>query len=441
MLQHHRGQATQGDHAVTAVVDGGETSTVLHGLRSETTYTVSVQPCQSVDCGAPDDASVDGATVDAATARMIWQIAGSDPGFENADPIMENTNTKGFGLYMGLDAPESVRGMSQLYYDTNVRDNKGIRMAVASEAPEDVTEVLDYLALEDQGLMREDSGDGQPSGPQTHQPVPVASGAIRMFFEGVLEGEDGDGRLFSVDSQDGWIGRDFNPGTSTDCMYEEIVTGGACEPTVVLQNETTGGPAGVRDVRQSKLVYPMFDDWIWDESAGSVIITTIHFTEAAGSCSETFFNMGVAIYDGSDWSLQMDDAGTGCPAVLPGIQAPMPAHMGLGRHMIIFSDNQEAVMDMSTDKVLKVLYVDAANTGDATLIEVADFEAREDAREVTTVWPDGTELSVEDEKKFDDYGIFSPTNDPEHLIMYANMSCDDGTICQPFIGQMGWVNP
>ena len=209
----------------------------------------------------------------------------------------------------------------------------------------------------------------------------------------------------------------------------------------MLENESTGGVTGIKEVRQSKLIYPMFDNWLWDESAGSVMITTLHFSPSAATCSETFFNMGLAIFDGSGWAIEMDDTSTSCPAIFPGIQAPMPAHMGEGRYMIIFSDNREAVMDMSTEKVLKVLYVDAASTGDAALIETADFESPEDAREVTTVWPDGTELSVEDEKKFDDYGIYSPTNDPEHLVMYTNLSCDDGPTCQPFIGHVGWVNP
>ena len=44
------------------------------------------------------------------------------------------------------------------------------------------------------------------------------------------------------------------------------------------------------------------------------------------------------------------------------------------------------------------------------------------------------------ERKLNDFGGFSPTGEADNLVMYANMSCNDGS-CEPFIGQLVWINP
>lgn len=430
-------RAAHAEHVVRTTVDGAQDDVILAGLRSDSDYLVTVTRCEDTACLNGDSS----AAVDSATARMIFQIASDEATYASAQPVVENGDTKGFGLYMGPESPEDVRDTVQLYYDANTPSQKGINVAISTTIPDSVTDVITFSQLDNVGLRRENSGDGQAVGPQTHQLVPLSNGSIRMYFEGVLWGEDGDrqGRLFSLDSVDGYKGQDFHPGTSDECTYEEISTGGTCEPTLVLGGESNGW-SGIKEVRQSKLLYPIFNDWRWDESIGSIMLATIHLTPTAQSCSETFFNMGLASFNGNSWDLLYDES-SGCPKILSGIQAPMPIHMGEGRYMIVFSDNREATMDMSTDKVLKVLYVDASASGDANLVEWEDFEDPLNARDVTVVWPDGTELTADEERVFDDYGIFSPTNSPESLVMYSNMSCGEGGECMPFIGQAGWVNP
>ena len=63
------------------------------------------------------------------------------------------------------------------------------------------------------------------------------------------------------------------------------------------------------------------------------------------------------------------------------------------------------------------------------------------AREVRFVWPDGTELSEDDESRLDDYEVYAPTDDPDFLVMYANMSCTDGSCGVPFVGMAVLLNP
>lgn len=91
-------------------------------------------------------------------------------------------------------------------------------------------------------------------------------------------------------------------------------------------------------------------------------------------------------------------------------------------------------------KPMKVLYADASASGDGSKLEFEDFESVDDARDITYLWADGTELTAEEESKLDDYQVYSPTGAPEHLIMLSNMACEGG--CgPPFAGLLFLLNP
>ncbi len=422
-----------GEHEVRKVVDADTRRVVLTGLRSDTTYEIMVSACEDEDCWRSTSSSL----VSGTTGAMAWLIMGEGSSFNTATPIIEDSDTKGYGLFYGSDAPTGMAGTIQLYYDSNRVDRKGVNVATSVEGEEGMSDMVAYEMVESYGLQRDQSVNGAAKGPSTHQAVPMTGGGIRLFFEGQLHGDD-ESRLYHIDSQDGDRGHDFHPGTDTSCRAEDIVEGGDCAPVVALGGEVDGN-LGVASIRQSKLVYPMFDNWRWDQSRDSVMLTTLHLTEEARQCSGTHFNMGLARWNGLEWDLSYD-SDTGCPQVFQGIQSPMPVHMGDGRYMVLFNANTGSSTDVATNKPLYVMYADAAATGDPDLLEWSDFEDRADAREVVTYWPSGIELPDVMERKLDDFGVFSPSGEQDNLVMYANMSCSDGS-CVPFIGQLGWVNP
>jgi hypothetical protein len=423
--------AEYGDHQVTTVVDSDTSRLVLRGLRSATVYEITVNACEDPQCWrfTPSETAM------GVTAPMAWQVVGEGSSYAGATTIIEDSDTKGFGLYYGDDAPSAMVGTVQLYYDSSDAGRKGVNMAVAVETNDEDLIVFDRV--DGHGLFGEQTRNADAKGPSTYQPVPLAGGGIRLFFEGKLDGDE-HSRLYAIDSQDGDRGQDFHPGTATDCEADDIMIGGACEPTVVMGGEDDGNP-GVLSVCQSRLMYPMFDDWRWGQERDSLIIATLHFTEDAEECTNTYNNMGFAVWDGSTWDMEYD-VSTGCPVVVEGVESPMPVHMGDGRYMVVFNANTAAQKDMDTGKPLYVLYADAAATGDPEVLEWSDFEARGEAREVQTYWPNGIEIPDVMEQKLDDFGIFSPTGESDELVMYANMSCGDAS-CEPFIGQLGWVNP
>lgn len=423
--------AKYGDHRVATVVDSETNRFVLRGLRSATVYEVTVNACADIECWrfTPSE------TVIGVTAPMAWQVVGEGSSYATATAIIEDSDTKGFGLFYGEDAPSALVGTVQLYYDSSDASRKGVNMAVAVDASDE--DVIVFDRVEGYGLFRDETENAGAKGLSTYQPVPMAGGGIRLFFEGKLNGEAHE-RLYAIDSQDGDRGQDFHPGAPTDCTADDIMIGGACEPTVVLGGESDGNP-GVLSVGQSRLMYPMFDDWRWGEERDSLIIATLHFTDDAAQCTNTYSNMGFAVWNGADWDMEYDDS-TGCPVAMAGVESPMPVHMGDGRYMVVFNANNAAEKDMDTGKPLYVLYADAAATGDPESLEWSDFEPRADAREVQTYWPNGIELPDVMEQKLDDIGIFSPVGEGDDLVMYADMSCGDAS-CEPFIGQLGWVNP
>ncbi len=95
--------------------------------------------------------------------------------------------------------------------------------------------------------------------------MPLAAalgGGMRIYFEGEVEGQPANS-MHSVDSVDGWVGRDFHPGGETVCSWEDLEPGGECEATPILTPED----AGVDDllaIRQGKLAYPP-----WTTGAGT----------------------------------------------------------------------------------------------------------------------------------------------------------------------------
>ncbi len=426
--------------AETLSVPAGETAGTIGLLRSSTSYAVTVRACLDADC----QQSLPSSTENASTATETWQIQGSGESFASASHIVADGNTKASTIIYGEGAAKDLLGTVQLYYDTNNPGNKGILIAtLASGVSSDPKSMASFAAVPGFGLLRQDSPQAkQRIGPQTFQVLPLSAamgGKVRIFFEGVLAGTKKP-HLYSVDSVDGYVGRDFHVGDATLCGHQEIGADGACPTSVALGYDDPKAVA-LREIRQAKVVYPRLDDWRWDGAKGTAMVVTLHLEKSHQDCSETFFNAGYAVWDGAAWKLQYDAAG--CPISWPGVQAPMPVHLGGPRYKFYFNNNAigGGKLKGMSDKPMKVMYGDARASGDSAVLDFADWENSPGAREVRYVWPTGAELSETEESRLDDYEIFAPTGDPSYLVMYSNMTCEKGACGPPFIGMAVWLNP
>jgi len=435
--------ASEAAPSETTSVAGDETDITIALLRSATSYSVSLIACMNADCSERSS----GGEATATTAEETWQIHGSGSSYDSATRVVDDANTKASTIVYGEGAPDGFDDLIQLYYDPVGAADKGIRIATVSGATTgDPDSVSHFTAIAGVGLNRKDDPNaGEVVGPLTFQVVPMneqLGGNVRLFFEGTIDGTD-KAQLYSVDSVDGYVGRDFHTGSETLCAFDDITATGAC-PTTEVFGFSDGSNEAFREIRQAKLVLPRLDDWRWDGGANTPMVITLHLSDGYRHCSDTFFNAAYAIYDGDGWHAATDD--DGCPNSWPGVQAPLPVHVGGPRYKLYFNNNLSTTgtmgpANMGGSKPIKVMYADARSSGDEAIVDFEDWDGSLVAREVRFVWPDGTELSEDDESRLDDYEVYAPTDDPDFLVMYANMSCTDGSCGVPFVGMAVLLNP
>jgi hypothetical protein len=416
---------------------GSATSMTLTRLEAGTAYRVSIRACLDASCASSLTAD---AAATAATEDEYWQIRGTGGSYATADKLVSDGNTKPYALLWGPDAGAGLAGKAQLYYDPSVANEKGVKIATLPGAiTSSPSSVASFQPLSGFGFLRGDSVGHNGTGPATMQPVALSSrlgGKVRLFWEAT--DANGRGRVYSADSADGWQGRDFHSGGATICQEADLAPGGGCPATLLIGGETEGNPK-VREARQLKVGTATLDDWRWDGEAGTFMVVTLHLTDTV--CSSTFFNMGQAVWDTTRWNLQYD--AKGCPKLIPGVQAPMPVHIGGSRYKLYFSNNTSGTGGGATSlfKPLKMLYADGAASGSASLVDFEDWESITRARPVHVLWPNGVELTDAETSQFDDYQVWMPTRDPSLQVIYTNMACPANACGPPFCGMAVLANP
>ena len=262
----------------------------------------------------------------------------------------------------------------------------------------------------------------------TGQGVPVShpdGGFVRLFFE--AQGADGRTRAMWIDSKDGYRGLDFNAGPATTCeSAADYAAGGGCAPTVAIAVE--GDPDGnsrIRNARQFKVAWPTLDAPHWDLAAGTFMVFT---TDRVDGCSAASHNHGYAVWDGMRWVVQYRE--DGCPKLFTSAQAAFPLHAGGGRYRLYYGDpSMQEGRGTSNLPFLgpkKLIYADAAVTGDASRVDFEDWEPQDAARDVVFLWPDGEPMDARAEGYIDDYHFLTPTGSPDLQVMYVTIT--DGAI-------------
>jgi hypothetical protein len=278
------------------------------------------------------------------------------------------------------------------------------------------------------GLISPSSATPLISTVSTGQGVPVArerGGFVRLFFEAT--GANNRTRVFAIDSKDGYYGLDFNSGAAGTCSTAaDYSAGGGCVPTLAIAVDgDANGNSRINNARQQKVGWPTLASPHWDLSAGTFMVFT---TDRVTGCSDSQFNHGYAVWDGSEWKVQY--LSNGCPKLFTSAQAAFPFHSGGVKYRLYYGD--PSLTDGRTGANLpflgpkKLIYADGRASGDPNVVDFEDWEAQTSARDVVFLWPSGDPMDARAEGYIDDYHFLTPTGSNDLQVMYITIT--DGAI-------------
>ena len=421
-------------------VQGTESPLRLDRLRSDSSYTVTVDACANADCEPP----LATRSIRFMTPEENWQFEGTGHALTTLATVAANGQAKIWALTMGDEAGTGLAGRIQLYYGQNpsgaiTGQSLGVATAQKAIVHDDTRSWYPLDPLYDRaGLVTPPTRTALLGQIGTGQPVPLRSGGTRMYFES--NGNDGHTRILSIDSADGWVGQDFNQGASTLCSTtSDYTAGGGCPNTVQLgiSTDTLHPVPKVSNVRQFKIGYPTLDDWRWDESAGTFMFFTV---DKGGTCGYPgFANQAYAVWDGTQWEpvLRSD----GCPDVIAYAQAPAPIHIGAISYKLYHGDPSQttgvvsgSMLPFLGPKLLR--YADGAQGGDPERVDLADWETT--PHDLSFLWPDGTPFSASAEGYIDDFVFLMPTGNPEFQLAYVVIT-DGSAMPRPAVAKL--LNP
>jgi hypothetical protein len=404
----------------------------LMGLKSDTQYTFWVIACIDEDC----DEAFESESTTVRTAVETWEVQGSgQSGYEAAHQVVDNGSTLSYALSYGDWAPKDLQGSISYYYngqpDRATGEGGGVRVA-ASDGGTDFFEDVKALFVRECDEMTQGSPGRPPQLDVSNCPVeqlemfafqvvPLTSGAIRLFFEASAPAdEEHITQIYSLDSQDGYVGQDFNSSVSSDICGDtsqrDLIQGGDCEPELLIGSSVNGYDSGLTHARQHKVGYPIMDSWLWNESPGTFMVIT-----GADECGATRDGLFYAVWSGRAWDVEQEE-----DCAMPLVEAghgPVLVHLGEERYKLYYehyqyADDKNNVWDR---KPFLVMYADGMMTGKEGIVEFGDWEDEADAREVEFVWSDGTTLTDDEEAGLGDHMIWLPEGTLNKQVMYMNL--------------------
>lgn len=418
----------------------GATSATLSGLKSHTTYAVSVIACGNDAC---TQSSASG-EVEAETDREHWQLQGTGNSISGLTKTVSDGNARLSATRFGPDAGAMANRVQLYYGPLGQGATRNSMLSVATASGEANAASPDtYLTFTSRagttGLLSPSPGATLVTTVSTGQGVPIArdrGGFVRLFFEAT--GSDNRTRVFSIDSQDGYFGLDFNSGSAGTCSTAADYSSGGCVPTLAIAVDSdSGGNSRISNARQQKVGWPTLTSPHWDLSAGTFMVFT---TDRVQGCSDSGMNHGYAVWDGSAWKVQYQS--NGCPKLFTSAQAAFPLHSGGAKYRLYYGD--PSITDGKTSSQLpflgpkKLIYADGAVNGDASIVDFEDWEAQTSARDVVFLWPNGDQLDARAEGYIDDYHFLTPTGSQDLQVMYITIT--DGAVT-PFAASAILLNP
>lgn len=420
-VHHYEVIATESNQNTQVSTTTSTTSTTLTGLRAATAYGIVVKACADAACTS--SASSDSAS--GTTPTEYWQLQGTGNTTAGLTKLVSDGNVRISATRFGSDAGTSTAGKIQLYYGPMGNKTKTGRSTLSTAITSvvaSVTSPSSYLSFTSTGGS---TGLTSPSSPSsgikmvmTGQGVPLSSGRVRLFFE--AQGTDGLTRIYSLDSQDGYVGQDFDSSSGTLCGEKntDYVSGG-CLPKVEITVATdSGGNAKLNNVRQHKVGFPVLDDWRWDEKAGTFMVFTV---DGISGCTSSPMNHGYAVWDGSRWKVQYGS--DGCPKLFKSAQAAFPMHLGGAKYKMYYGDPSVTTGKVTSSTLpflgpKKLIYADGAVSGTSSVVDFEDWEAQSSARDVVFLWPNGDKMDSLSEGYINDYHFMAPTAHLDVQVMY-----------------------
>lgn len=439
-IDHYEVTATESlmNTSVTVTATSAATSTTLTPLKAATSYSVVVKACNNSTCSSAGSA----AAVSAITPGEYWQLQGTGNAVSTLTKPVSDGNARLSATRFGAEAG-LVASTVQFYYGP-----QGVSgLSVASSGPVSGASAASYLTAftsyaNSSGVRSLASATSGIKSIMTGQGVPLsaAMGAkVRLFFES--NDADGKTRIYSVDSVDGYVGRDFNRSSATTCSAAgDYLSTGDCPATVVIgvEGDTTSPTSRISAARQNKIAWPTLTDWRWDGSVGTFMVFTV---DQISGCTTARHNHAYAVWNGSNFVPQFDSSG--CPKTFKSAQAALPMHIGDVRYKIYFGDPS-----VTTGKVTgstlpfvgpkKLIYADARSSGNASIVDYEDWESVSNARNVVFLWPSGEQLNDAAEGYIDDFHFLTPTGNIDIQVLY--MSITDGSVA-PFSATALLLNP
>lgn len=419
------GEAIEG-----VAVDESETTTVLNELKSDTTYSVTVSVCTDTDCTTPltSDPAATGST-----GEEVWQFGGTGNTVSGLTEVVSDGNARLSIARFGPEAGADTANRLQLYYGPMPMDMSQSLAVACTGSDTSASDTSSYLSFTSyagtSGITSNSSTAAtylNGSGIGAGIAVPVSSalgGNVMLVFE--ARGADGYTRIFSLSSQDGYTGRDFNAGSPTICSSTvDYSSGGDCELNLLIPVASDpGGNAHIANARQMKLGWPSLTDWRWDGAAGLFMVFTID--SDGGTCTSSSHNHAYAVWSGTSWEVQYDTS-TGCPKMFEGAQAAFPLHLGNARYKMYYGNPSVTAGSLGTMLPFlgprTIIYANGANSGDEAVVDFEDWESMSDARDVVFLWPNGDILDATDEGYIDDYQAIMPTADTALQVLYVAIS-------------------
>lgn len=438
-IDHYEITATESVMSTRVTLDaaGAATSATLSGLKAATAYSVVVKACQDSACSR----SSVSAAASASTPAEYWQLQGSGNTVATLLQPVADGNARLSATRFGPEAGV-VANTVQFYYGPKGLNGLAVAVSgtVAAGSPSGYLSFTSHAASS--GLR---SPIGATTGIKTiatGQGVPLsgAMGAkVRLFFE--AQGADGKNRIYSVDSVDGHVGRDFNQGAATTCSSSaDYQATGACPATLAIGVEGDGvqGNARFSAARQGKLAYPTQTDWRWDGAAGTFMVFTV---DQIPGCSTKTHNHAYAVWNGSRFVVQY--ATDGCPKLFTGAQAALPMHIGGARYKMYYGDPSVTAGKVGGSMLpfvgpKRLVYADGASSGAAATVEFEDWEPVAAARSVHFLWPNGDLLDDRAEGYIDDFHFLAPTGSLDLQVLYLTIT--DGVVI-PFAAAAVLLNP
>jgi hypothetical protein len=395
----------------------------ITGLKSSTYYTITIKAC--MDSACTNYIQCNGNIASTITDEEYWQLQGVGDSVNGITKVVYDGNVLSYAFVYGTWG--TYPGKIRYYYSSANGAEKGVKPTLSNSVPANgnIASVMSFTGIPGYGF----SVDSYQSGYNMFVQIGQASaipydGKIRLFLE--AETDDHKNRIYYVDSKDGYLGVDFDSNSSsTSCSStSDYIFGGGCEYLTALgiEGDSLYSNAHVTAIRQFKIGYPTFTNWLWEGRNGTFMTPTFDFSSTDSACGDVYaFTTGYALWDSlsAEWKLQYDSSG--CPKFFDGLQAPSIVHVGNGNYRLYFNYNQTLKGDPHSPKTdtkpMKVIY---AYGNDYP--EFEDWEAITQARDLNYLWPDGALLIESEESKLDDYHFFFPTNDLDFMVMYTNIS-------------------